>query len=102
MNCTCQTIGAPKELRRCEEHHRYWLGDRQLDSVSKVIHTLLPTDFSAVPPLVLECARLRGIIVDTYFSEWLTDPINVVPVENICEMVAPSFPADQSRYGNDV
>lgn len=70
-NCLCQSIGAPKQIRFCAEHHDYWLGDRQLTSVSKVIKTLLPTDFSAVPPDVLETARLRGQAVDFYFSEYL-------------------------------
>lgn len=80
--CACQTIGAPKELRQCVEHHAYWHSDRQLASVSSVIKSVFPTDYSAVDPDVLETARIRGSAVDAYFSEYLkTGQVTVEPGE---------------------
>jgi len=69
--CACDSIGAPKEIRRCDEHHRYWLGDKRLDSVSHVIKTLIASDYSGVDPAVLETARVRGAAIDAYFCEYL-------------------------------
>ena len=80
--CRCGSIGAPKDIRFCEEHHRYWLGDSELASVSKVIKAVLPTDYSKVDAAVLEHARIRGERVDRYFSEYLrTGTVQVLPGE---------------------
>ena len=82
--CQCCTIGAPKEIRFCDAdgHHKYWFGDRELTSVSKVIRTVYPTDYSAVDPVVLETARVRGVAVDEYFSAYLTTgEVTVMPGE---------------------
>ncbi len=70
-DCTCGSIGRTDGLRLCTVHHAYWLNDRELVSVSKVIRTVFPTDYSAVPPGILENARVRGERVDRYFSNYL-------------------------------
>jgi hypothetical protein len=83
-------------------HYRYRKGKQEFTSVSKVIRTLLPADYSAVDPVVLETARLRGVFVDTYFSEYLTDPANVIAPKDVGAMVRDSFPRDKDKYADDV
>lgn len=69
--CLCDSIGAPLAIRFCPDHHRYHFGDKRLVSVSEVIRTLYPTDYSMVDPAILENARTRGVLVDRYFCEYL-------------------------------
>jgi hypothetical protein len=69
--------------------------------VSKVIKTLLPADYSKVDPTVLEIARLRGSFVDTYFSEWLTDPLVTMDLPTVKEMIAPMFPREHDKHAED-
>ena len=61
--CVCESIGR-SDLRRCDEHHRYWRGDKELAAVGKVIRSTWPIkpDYSAADPEVLENARDRGTI----------------------------------------
>ncbi len=69
--CTCGSIGAdPKTVRLAECHHRYFRGDKELVSVSKILRSVWPIkpDYSAAPTEVLENARLRGIDADTLVS----------------------------------
>lgn len=99
--CVCGSIGAAKELRRCDEHHTYWLADRRLDSVTGIIKKLFPTDYSKVDPVVLATAQLRGIYVDTYFSEYLTDPWNVLSLQEVRERIEPTFARDGAKYAAD-
>jgi len=70
--CSCGSIGA-SGIRLCEDHHRYWLGDKELASVTKVLKSTWPLkpDFSAADPHTLEHARERGVRVDKYVSEYL-------------------------------
>jgi hypothetical protein len=72
--CSCGSIGR-EDLRLCADHHRYWRGDKELVSVTKIIKSMWPAKpgFSSAPPDVLEHARERGIRVDRYFSEYLRD-----------------------------
>ncbi len=98
--CECQTVQTP-EIRLCSICHRYWLGSTRLTSVSKVISTVYPTDFSAVPPGVLETARLRGSFVDSYFSEWLRDPLSVIPLADVPMLVRSHFPGDGDKAADD-
>ncbi len=79
--CLCECIGAPLAIRFCAEHHRYHFGDKQLVSVTQVIRTLYPTDYSMVDPAVLEKARIRGVLVDRYFCEYLKSGRVDVPQE---------------------
>jgi hypothetical protein len=72
MTCTCQTIGAPNEIRFCSDDHAYWLSDKRLTSVSAVIKAIFPTDYSMVDPAVLENARIRGERVDKHFTTYVT------------------------------
>lgn len=71
--CTCGSLGA-KGVRLCEDHHRYWNGDRQLQSVSRIIREAWPLkkDFEKADPEVLEHARERGVRVDKYVSAFVT------------------------------
>lgn len=69
--CECESIGAPLQVRYCDEHHSYFYGDRRLNSVTSIIKFMCPTDYSAVDPVVLENARTRGVLVDRYFCEYL-------------------------------
>lgn len=71
VGCTCGSIGRTDGIRFCEPCHRYWLDDRELVSVSKVLRTVYPIDYSGVDPVVLENARIRGVQVDKYFSTYL-------------------------------
>ncbi len=72
-NCCCESIGAPPEIRFCADHHRYFLGDKKLASVSRVIRECWPIkkSFEYADPAVLEHARERGIRVDRYFEQYL-------------------------------
>lgn len=70
--CPCDQIGKPAEVWFCEEHHAYGHGDARLTSVSQVIRTVLPTDYSMVDPAVLENARIRGERIDGYFMTYLS------------------------------
>jgi hypothetical protein len=100
--CACQaTPRADDIVWCCKACYRYWKGPHRLTSVSKVIHTLLPTDYSAINPVVLEGARLRGVFVDTYFCEWLTDPLDVIPLRDVGSFIAPQFPVDGEKYAGD-
>ena len=72
-SCVCHTIGAPEEIRFCEEHHSYRFGDRKLVSFSKMLSTVYPQkreELDKIPPEVLEHARERGQRVDRYASEY--------------------------------
>ncbi len=73
MSCCCASIGAPPEIRFCADHHRYFLGDKELASVSRVIRECWPIkkSFEYADPAVLEHARERGIRVDRYFEQYL-------------------------------
>lgn len=59
--------------------HVYSKGLVTYTSVSAVIKSVLPTDFSGVPPEVLENARLRGVFVDETFCAWLNGKCPVIP-----------------------
>lgn len=69
--------------------------------MSKVKRTLLPEDYSGVDPTVLECARLRGVFVDTYFCEWLASSGNVVDLQTVQDMIEQEFPVDGSKHALD-
>ncbi len=71
--CVCGSIGAPGSVRFCDECHRYWRGDKELLSVSKVLRSAWPfkPDFSKADPATIENARDRGIVVDRLFTSYL-------------------------------
>ncbi len=91
-DCSCQWQKSPL-MTLCPACHRYAKNGKEYTSVSRVIKALLPADYSAIDPVVLEIAKLRGIFVDTYFSEWLTDPLNVMTLPEVKEAVIPEFRA---------
>ena len=71
VSCRCGSIGNVDGIRFCAGHHRYWLNDRELSSVGKVIKTVFPTSYDGADPAVLENARVRGVLVDQYFCQYL-------------------------------
>lgn len=99
--CTCQ-LTVTDDIRLCAACHRYFKGKREFTSVSKVIRTLLPADYSKIDPTVLEIARLRGVFIDNYFCEFLRDPESVVPLEQVEDMIAPEFPRDHAKNAAEV
>lgn len=70
--CSCESIGR-SDLRMCPDHHRYWRGDKELTSVSKIIRSCWPVkkNFEDVPPEILEHARERGVRIDAYFTKYV-------------------------------
>lgn len=76
--CVCSSIGAdPSVLRFCDfgDHHKYWLGDRELPSVTTIIRETMGSSYNMDDPRIatnVENARIRGILVDRYFAEYLT------------------------------
>lgn len=79
ITCACGTIGNPEELRRCEEHHSYWWGDRRLTGVTSVIKECFPTTYDGVSPEVLENARDRGTQLDTLVSAYVIGELTEYP-----------------------
>lgn len=82
--CCCGSIGAdPSKVRRCDDHYRYWRGDKELASVSKVIRDTWPLkkNFEAADPAVLENARDRGVVTDQLFSDWLMGRLTQIPAD---------------------
>jgi hypothetical protein len=72
MNCYCneKTIAT---VRFCDLHHRYFMGDVELDSVSRVIAKVYPKkSFDGVNPAVIERARERGVRVDRYLEQYVS------------------------------
>ena len=70
--CVCGSIGA-SGIRLCPEHHKYYLGDKELASVSRVIRETWPIkkSFEYADPVVLEHARERGVRIDHYAAEYV-------------------------------
>lgn len=80
--CSCASIGA-KGIRFCPACHRYWVGDRELDSVSRVISQIFPKkSWDGVDKAVVEHARIRGERVDAYACEYIrTGNVAIQPGE---------------------
>ena len=91
--CTCGSIGAAPEVRMCDDHHFYWLGDRQLTSVSKIIRSIWPVkkDFENAPADVLENARDRGVCVDALLSQWVNGKLDTIKAGSTREDAVPLF-----------
>ena len=71
--CTCQSIGAPPEIRQCPEHFSFWHGDRRLTSYSSMLKAIYPAKAEAlakIPPAILAHAAERGKRVDRYASDY--------------------------------
>ena len=96
--CVCR-LDVRQQIWRCP-HFRYWKVQRRFTSVSNIIHTVLPTDYSAVDAAVLENARVRGQFIDIYFSEWLTSPDVMLSPLEFRELITPDFTRD--TYKNAV
>ncbi len=102
--CSCQWNLEQPQIWLCPDCHTYRKGKTVFTSVSKVIKDLMPADYSGVDPVVLEIARLRGIYVDQYFSEWLTDideTMNLLTLPEVKELIAPTFPREGEKHAED-
>lgn len=62
--------------------HSYMDGERKLHSVTSIIRECYPIakNFDGADPAVLENARVRGVAVDTYFTEYLKTGAVTIPV----------------------
>src|SRR5215475_3399107 len=98
--CLCALDVRP-DIWRCSRCRQYRKGKVEYTSVSKVIKANFPADFSAVHPVVLECARLRGTFVDMYFTEWLSDAENVLSLKDVQKMIADQFPYRFTRKNSN-
>lgn len=78
IECTCGVITA--EVHQCKADFRLWKGGKRLTSVSRIISAIMPTDFSRIPPDVLETAKLRGSQVDAAFCGLITGKIADYPL----------------------
>src|SRR5688572_12340556 len=80
--CTHQTIGAdPKAVTFHECHHVSKRGDKELDSVTRVVYACFPAKakFREAPPEVLENARQRGVEVDKLVTAYLRGNLATIP-----------------------
>jgi hypothetical protein len=87
--CVCGDLGewsslvvaSPTEVRRCDEHHRYWRGSKELLSVSHVIKSVWPfkPNFTGAKLAVLANALNRGVEVDRLWSRYLAGDLKIVP-----------------------
>jgi hypothetical protein len=92
--CTCG-LEVKDTIWRCP-HHIYRLGRTQYDSVSHVIRAVLPSSYDGIEPMVLENARLRGVYVDLYFSQWLLYSQERLPtLLEFRELIQPHFSIDK-------
>lgn len=78
-NCNCLHWDSVPVVRLCEPHHKYHIGGKELASVSSVVRSIIPTDYSAVNPEILENARHRGIAVDEVLSAYINDELTEIP-----------------------
>ncbi len=104
--CICTVWEPAKDsdrIRFCAEDHRYWLGSKELASVSSVIRQMWPIrkNFEAADPAVLEHARERGVRVDAYISEYVTTgnvTIKAGEWQEVVDLVRKFVPWWQARY----
>jgi len=61
--------------------HQYWLGEKELPSVTKVLRACWPLkkSFEAADPAVIENARERGVEVDTLLSRYAVGELSAIP-----------------------
>lgn len=69
------------------ESHVYTRGDKRLTSVSGVIKSIIPTDYSSVDQAVLENARQRGSECDALFSAYVEGRLDSYPVGTRIDVV---------------
>ncbi len=72
--CKCSVWAKDDDqIRFCAAHHQYFLGAKNLPSVTTIIRQCWPVkkNFEAADPAVLVHSRERGIRVDQYISEFV-------------------------------
>lgn len=107
MICTCHTIGEKDKLRFAECHHRFWMNDRELPSVTKILRSCWPVkpDFAAADPAVLENARQRGSDLDALLSAYVSGSLTCIPagtredVKDLFLKTQPWFDDAMSKFG---
>ena len=93
--CLCHTDEFSEALRFCAEHHRFYVGMKELPSVTKVLRSCWPVkpDFSAAPPDVLENARQRGVELDGLLSVYVAGKLDAIPAGTREDVAALFFKA---------
>jgi hypothetical protein len=94
--CLCESPARTREIRFCDLHHKYFMGTDRFDSVSSVIKTCMPPLYDTVDPAVLENARVRGQLIDKYFSEYVMGE-DLATLDEFQEIIEPFFRQDQYK-----
>ena len=78
--CTCGSIGA-QGVRLCPDHHRYFNGDKELVSVSRILADCWPIKptWDKADPAVVANANDRGCVVDALFSAYVIGKLDRIP-----------------------
>lgn len=77
-SCTCGVV--TEDVFQCEADHRLWRHGKRLTSVSRIIDSIMPTAWDAIPADKLENARRRGAEVDSIFCDLIVGKITDYPV----------------------
>lgn len=75
----CQCWHVTEETVLCLDHHRYFRAGIELASVTKIVGSILPTDWDRIRPEVLENARHRGQVVDALLSAYVIGELDEIP-----------------------
>jgi hypothetical protein len=110
-SCICMWEQPRPQIWRCEACHTYRLGNQQLVGVTSVSKDVMGESYHGVDKIVLEIARVRGVLVDLYFSEWLIPQAgsDLPSLEDLPAMIEEDFPecysdgrrVDRKRLAND-
>jgi hypothetical protein len=80
LACTCSEIRERDKLHMCIACHIYWINDKQLTSVSRILKDCFPATYDGVAPEVLENARDRGVQLDALISAYVVGKLTEFPV----------------------
>lgn len=104
MDCCCYPLDVKEEIRLCREHHRYFYGKNELQSVSGVIKTVYSLkSWDGVDEGVIENARKRGELVDGYMAEYIRTGTVTLPAgerADVVERMEIAHRLWESRYGD--
>ena len=75
----CQCWHVTEETVLCRKHHRYFRAGVELASVTKIVGSILLTNWDAIPVGVLENARHRGEVTDALFSAYVIGELDEIP-----------------------
>lgn len=78
-SCTCHEIRERDKLHMCSACHVYWINDKHLTSVSRILKDCFPATYDGVAPDVLENARDRGTQLDALVSDYVVGKLTEIP-----------------------